>query len=290
MEPLISIITTTHNIVEKGQADDFTLQCSLLDLQTYQAIEHIVIDKASTDETPELLKDFKNKGYIDFYSEPDMNKFDAYNKGIMRAKGKYIAFLSCDDFFHDITALFDLVAWMEAQQADYTFSTSYCRHPKDFVFRFVPSIYNAFQVSPCPRQCMFFKKEVLEKENGFDTKFRYLSDYDLVIRLIMKQYRGVYFNMNYTTYKLGEKMYENEAAGNIEAKAIFSKNYKPIYPNLTDEILDKMVSVSEFPKDLLDKLVTYFPEGDKDMFYEKCKQMNKIRSDAAKNKQINERE
>lgn len=290
MEPLISIITTTHNIVEKDQADDFTLQCNLLDMQTYPAIEHIVIDKASTDETAFLLKDFKNKGYIDFYSEPDINKFDAYNKGIQRAKGKYITFLSCDDFFHDITALFDLVMVLESTQADFSFSTSYCRHPKDFVFRFVPSMLNVFQVSPCPRQCMFFKKEVLEKEGGFDTKFRYLSDYDLIIRLIMKKYKGIFFNQNYTTYKLGQQMYENESAGNNEARAIFLKNYKPIYPNITDEILYKMVEFSEFPQELLDKLVKYFPDGDRELFYEKSKQMNKIRSDAKINRQNSERE
>lgn len=290
MDPLVSIITTTHNIVENGMADDFTMQCSLLDKQTYPEIEHIVIDKASTDDTTVLLKDFKNQGYIEFYSEPDMNKFDAYNKGILKANGKYIAFLSCDDFYHDITAIYNLVLLMETENADFSFSPSYCRHPKGFVFRFMPSMHNVFQVSPCSRQSMFFKKEVLEKENGFDTKFRFLSDYDLVIRLMMKKYKGVFFPMNYTTYKLGQKMYENEPAGNIEAKAIFLKNYKPIYPDLTDDILEKMVSVSEFPKELLDKLVTYFPKGDKDLFYEKCEQMKKIRTDAVNNKNSNERE
>ena len=80
-------------------------------------------------------------------------------------------------------------------------------------------------------------------------------------------------------------MYENEMAGNNDAKGIFLKNYKPIYPNLSEDILDKMVSISEFPKELLDKLATYFPEGDRDLFFEKCKQMNKIRSEAVKAKQ-----
>ena len=62
MDPLVSIITPTLNIVEKGQADAFNLLVSLLELQTYHRIEHIVIDGGSTDETVELLKDYKNKG------------------------------------------------------------------------------------------------------------------------------------------------------------------------------------------------------------------------------------
>lgn len=281
MEPLISIITTTHNIVENGQADDFNLMVTLLDMQTYPNIEHIVIDNASTDETAELLKDYKNKGYINFYSEKDLNKFDGYNKGILRAQGKYVTFLSCDDFIHDITALADLVNLMEIENADFSFSPAYCRHPENFTFLYMPSMHNAFQVMPCSRQCMFFKKSVLEKENYFDTKFRYMADYDLIIRLMMKRYKPVFFNHNYLTYKLGEKIYNDPKCGENDAKMIFLKNYKSLY-QLNEEMLSKMVTVSEFPKPLLDKFVTVFPESDWEMFYERCEQMHQMRLSAYK--------
>ena len=119
MDPLVSIVTPTLNIVENGQADAFNLLVSLLELQTYQRIEHIVIDGASTDETVDLLKDYKNKGYINFYSEKDTGKYHALNKGIMRAKGKYIAFISCDDFYHDIMAIGSAVETLESQKADF---------------------------------------------------------------------------------------------------------------------------------------------------------------------------
>lgn len=279
MEPLVSIITTTHNIVENGQADDFSLLVTLLDMQTYPNIEHIVIDNASTDDTVVLLKDYKNKGYINFFSERDTGKFNGYNKGILRAKGKYLSFISCDDFYHDITAIQDLVNLMEAENADFSFSPSYCRHAEGFVFLFVPAMFNAFQVMPCPRQCMFFKKSVLEKENYFDEKFKLMADYDLIIRLMMKKYKAVFFEQNYTTYKLGEKLNENPARGNDEARMIFYKNYRSLYP-LNDEILDRMVNISEFPKELLAKLATRFPEEDKDLFYERYEQMHELRLNA----------
>ena len=60
MEPILSVIITTHNIVEKDKVDDFNLLITLLSKQTYPEIEIIVIDKASTDETNVLLKDYKN--------------------------------------------------------------------------------------------------------------------------------------------------------------------------------------------------------------------------------------
>ena len=279
MEPLISIITTTHNIVENGQADDFNLLVTLLDMQTYPNIEHIVIDNASTDDTVVLLKDYKNKGYINFFSERDNGKFDGYNKGILHARGKYIAFLSCDDFLHDITALQDLVRLMELENADFSVSPSYCRHPEDFVFLYAPSMFNVFQVMPCPRQCMFFKKAVLDKENGFDTKFKYMADFDLMIRLVMKKYKPVYFNRNYLTYKLGEVLYKEPQLGDNDAKMIFLKNYRSLYP-LNDELLDRMVKTSYLPKELIEKFATRFPEEDKELFMERCEQMHQLRLNA----------
>ncbi len=281
MEPFVSIITTTHNIVEKGQADDFNLLVTLLDMQTYSNIEHIVIDNASTDDTVVLLKDYKNKGYIQFYSEKDTGKFNGYNKGILRAKGKYISFISCDDFYHDITAIQDMVNLMEAENGDFSFSPSYCRHPEGFVFLFVPAMYNAFQVMPCPRQCMFFKKSVLEKEGYFDEKFKLMSDYDLIIRLMLKKYKAVFLNQNYTTYKLGEKLNANPQTGDNEAKAIFYKNYRTLYP-LNEDILDRMVKISEFPGELLEKLATRFDAEDRDLFFERYQQMHELRLNAFK--------
>lgn len=97
-EPEFTVITPTYNIVDNNQADDFTLLVSLLGKQTYPYIEHIIIDNNSQDGTVDFLKEYKNSGYISFFSEPDRGKFDAMNKGILRAKGKYIGFLSCDDF------------------------------------------------------------------------------------------------------------------------------------------------------------------------------------------------
>lgn len=276
MDPKFTIITTTKNIIDKDQTDDFYLQVNLLDKQTYPEIEHIVIDGASTDETDVLLKEYKTKGYINFYSERDTSKVQAYNKGIMRAKGKYICFLSVDDFFHDITAIQDVVNLMEANNADFSFSPAYCRHPEGFVFLFQPAMHNAFQVMPCARQGMVFKRSVLEKENYFDEKFKILSEYDMIIRLMMKKYHGIYFDGNYTTYKLGERAFENPDKAMQECKSIFYKNYKNLV-RLDDQILEYMAEVSEFPRELLEKLADCYPAEDREIFFERCEEMHKLR-------------
>ena len=287
-EPEVTIITPTSNIVDKGQADDFTLLVNLLDRQTYEFVDHLIIDNASQDGTEVLLKEYKNSGFLTFYSEPDRGKFDAMNKGLLRAKGKYVAFLSCDDFYHDITGIADVVNVMEEEDADFCFFPSYCCHPEGYVFQFIPAMLNTFQVAPCPRQAMFFKKSVLNELRGFDEKFKLLADYDLVIRLVLGGCKGVLFDGNIVTCKLGEQVSKNTTQVEAECNHIFYKNYKNMYP-MSNEVLDRMVKFSEIPKPLLDKLAMKFPSEDKDLFYEKYQQMYELRMEAVKNLRQQER-
>lgn len=287
-EPEVTIITPTSNIVDKGQADDFTLLVNLLDRQTYEFVDHLIIDNASQDGTEVLLKEYKNSGFLTFYSEPDRGKFDAMNKGLLRAKGKYVAFLSCDDFYHDITGIADVVNVMEEEDADFCFFPSYCCHPEGYVFQFIPAMLNTFQVAPCPRQAMFFKKSVLNELRGFDEKFKLLADYDLVIRLVLGGYKGVLFDGNIVTCKLGEQVSKNTTQVEAECNHIFYKNYKNMY-QMSNEVLDRMVKFSEIPKPLLDKLAMKFPSEDRDLFYEKYQQMYELRMEAVKNLRQQER-
>ena len=52
-----------------------------------------------------------------------------------------------------------------------------------------------------------------------------------------------------------------------------------LYP-LTESVLDKMAKYSEFPRPLLEKLAQYFPEADRELFFDRCEQMHQIRVNA----------
>jgi glycosyltransferase involved in cell wall biosynthesis len=278
-EPQFTVITTTSNIVEQEKADDFTLLINLLARQTYEYLDHIVIDNASNDGTEVLLKEYKNSGYIDFFSEPDRGKFEAMNKGLLRAKGEYVSFLSCDDFYHDITGIADVVNLMEAEEADFCFFPSYCRHPEGYVFQFVPAMLNTFQVPPCPRQAVVFRKSALSEIGAFDEKFKLLADYDLMIRLVMEGYKGIFFDGNIVTCNVGEQALKHVTQTEAETSHIFHKNYRNLY-NLSDQALERMVKISEIPKPLLDKLSAKFPREDRELFYERYEQMYNLRREA----------
>ena len=280
-EPQVTVITPTSNIVDAEKADDFTLLINLLVRQTYEYLDHLIIDNASNDGTEVLLKEYKNAGYLEFFSEPDRGKFEAMNKGLLRAKGEYVSFLSCDDFYHDITGIADVVNVMESEQADFCFFPSYCRHPEGYTFLFVPAMLNTFQVMPCPRQAIMFRKSTLAEVGAFDEKFKIMADYDLVIRLVLNGYKGVMFDGNIVTCNVGEQALTHSTQAEAESSHIFYKNYRNYY-NLSDQALERMVKLSEIPRPLLTKLATKFPPEDRDLFFERYEQMYNMRLEAAR--------
>ncbi len=94
MRPLVSIITPVLNRVE-------TMRTCLASVarQTYQPIEHIVVDGGSTDGTLELVEAHRASHRFQWISEPDKGMYDAINKGMSLAQGDVLAYLNSDDLY-----------------------------------------------------------------------------------------------------------------------------------------------------------------------------------------------
>lgn len=82
--------------------------------QSYPNIEHIVIDGASSDGTPELIRE--RFPHVRLTSEPDRGIYDAMNKGICQATGEFLWFLNAGDSFRTDTSVEDVVNWALAQE------------------------------------------------------------------------------------------------------------------------------------------------------------------------------
>jgi glycosyltransferase involved in cell wall biosynthesis len=88
---LVTIIIVTYN-AEKHIGDVLESLISRINEQT----EVIIIDGLSTDNTINIIKKYQK--YISkFISEKDSGIYDAMNKGVSMASGKYILFLGADD-------------------------------------------------------------------------------------------------------------------------------------------------------------------------------------------------
>lgn len=93
--PKISVITVCRNALGPLKK---TVE-SVIRL-SYDNIEYVVIDGASTDGSREYLESLGDKIDI-LVSEPDKGIYDAMNKGIARASGEWLIFMNAGDTFAD---------------------------------------------------------------------------------------------------------------------------------------------------------------------------------------------
>ena len=88
---LVSIIIATFNAGKNLEA----CLASIAE-QSVKGLEIVVIDGGSTDETISILKKWNHSG-LSWISEPDKGIYDALNKGVRRARGRWMYFLGSDD-------------------------------------------------------------------------------------------------------------------------------------------------------------------------------------------------
>lgn len=90
---LEGIVKTHASLAHLAQADDISF-------------EWIVVDGGSNDGTREYLENLNGIYNLRFVSEPDNGIYDAMNKGIAMAQGKFALFLNSGDIFHQDAANF----------------------------------------------------------------------------------------------------------------------------------------------------------------------------------------
>lgn len=181
--PHISIITITYNAAD-------TLPPTLQSVagQTYDDYEHIIVDGASKDGTPEMARSFPNPR-VRVVSEPDKGLYDAMNKGLRLARGQFILFLNAGDSFSapDILAKY---ASLADDNADIIYSDTMLvdsarrevapRHlsaPARLTFR---SFSKGMLVC---HQAFMMRRELAPE---YDTRYRFSADYDWTVRCLRK--------------------------------------------------------------------------------------------------------
>ena len=251
--PKVTIITVTYNLITQGRKSYFLQMIDSVKSQTYNNIEHIIIDGASQDETLELIKSTGLK----YISEPDNGIYYAMNKGITLAKGKYICFMNSDDYFSDVDAVKYTIEKLEKENADYSFATAkIIDGAGKELYVLKPNIYGVFSKMPFCHQTMFTKTEVLKKEGMFDLAFKSAADYDLVIRLVLKKYKFAEIKQNIVTYRAtGESVINIEKSRQEQVK-IYKKLYSK-YVNLTNNEYENILIKNTIPFKLLFALKIY---------------------------------
>ena len=166
--------------------------------QTHRDVEHIVVDGASTDGTLELLQQHRG-GISTLISERDQGLYFAMNKGIAAATGDYLGFLNSDDVYHHDRVLATIAHALTSHQADAAHADLIYvgrDNPSRVVryWRSRPYSPGMFEAGWHPAHpTLFVKTRLLKEMGGFDTRYRYHADFDLMVRLFVeRQITSVY--------------------------------------------------------------------------------------------------
>lgn len=200
--PVVSIVTVVKDIVRSNRVEDLKRCIESVQRQSYQHIEHLIVDGGSDDGTLEILNRFGLEGAVKVHSSPDNGIWDAMNKGVKLASGEFVNFLNSDDCFCDDRAVQIAVEMLVREKSDWFFSGAAVIRADGSDFMFPTSIYGVFSCLGIVHQTVFVRKGILEAADPFATPYRTKENY-LFMLLVMNGFRYSYFPGSLVHYKEG---------------------------------------------------------------------------------------
>lgn len=171
--PLFTVITVvfnSQNSIEK------TIE-SVLN-QSFTNYEYIIIDGGSTDLTINILN--KNSKRINkIISEKDKGIYDAMNKGITLARGKWINFLNAGDVFTDTDTLLNTSIAIEKNNTCNLFYINFIVN--DRLYTPLLNLRYLLNNMIC-HQSLFYHYSLFSKYN-FDINLELASDYKHLLKI-----------------------------------------------------------------------------------------------------------
>lgn len=195
-EPLVSVILPVYNCAGfVGKTIE-----SILD-QTYQNMEIIIVDDASTDYTLELIRSYQDFRIKVISCEKNRNVVHSSNVGFKMAKGKYVALIGHDDLWKQ-DKLEKQIAFLEEHPSYSICFTRMDVIDDDLMICKESHLYQVFSETNrtakawirklfmegnyfcAPSACI--RKEVFDRVGYYRYALVQLQDYDLWLRLFLE--------------------------------------------------------------------------------------------------------
>tara|TARA_B100001057_G_scaffold497906_1_gene603365 strand:- start:4396 stop:5223 length:828 start_codon:yes stop_codon:yes gene_type:complete len=222
--PILSVITVVRNCVD-------VIENTILSVinQSYSNIEYIIIDGSSSDGTKDIIKNYDDK--IDlFISETDNGIYDAMNKGISNANGKYVNFMNAGDVFfnNNICQLF--ADQILKKEFDVYYGDVIARNNKNNLEMLVKAknINKIYSGMIFCHQSTFIKLSNL-KETPFDLKYSIVADYNQILSLFLKKKTFCYVHNTMAKVLIGGVSYSNPNTIIQQIKVVHSHKPYSIY-------------------------------------------------------------
>jgi len=168
-DPLVSIITVTFN------AEDHILKTiESVREQVSSEFEYIVVDGGSSDSTLDIVKGARVADLV--VSEKDRGLYDAMNKGVGFASGRYLLFINADDFLYDKYVIHRMERFLSNSTVDIFYGSAIQTY-QEKCLKYSPRELSTFwKGMPFSHQAAFIRREYHLK-NKYDLSLKISSDY-----------------------------------------------------------------------------------------------------------------
>jgi glycosyltransferase involved in cell wall biosynthesis len=171
--PEFTIITVTLN-------SENTLQRCInsLNAQNFKDFEYIIVDGVSRDSTLQIIDN--NRDLVDsLISEVDSGLYDAMNKGISIARGRFVGILNSDDEFLPET-LYLVSKHLESNPDSQVVYGDLLMGESMTEVLVVP--FDEISRRMIPHPTVFVSLETYRKHGVFNTEYEVAADYELMLR------------------------------------------------------------------------------------------------------------
>ncbi len=248
-KPTISVVITCYNYGKYlSGALDSVLSQSLSDY------EIVLVNDGSTDDTDKIVRSYLRKGRFVYVKQENKGQARAKNVGILRSRGRFVAFLDADDLWAE-DKLEKQMALFDKKEAGVVYSglryideegNKLPDQPREgcLAFRSGYVVNYLFMDNFVPFSASIVRRECFEKVGLFDETLSMGIDWDLWLRI------SVYYKFEYVDEPL--LIYRKGHTGQM------SKNTE-VRHACSDIIMDKFLKANPelLPKEVVRKAYGY---------------------------------
>lgn len=254
---LVSIISPSLN---SRQYLPRLLAC--LSQQTYQLVEHIIVDGQSTDGSQEFLKRVDPTSHR-LIVHKDQSMYEAINRGIKASKGEILGYLNVDDLYFPTTLAIVVNCFAKQPLVDIVFGDviSIDEAKKHFsLYGYASHQYTASRLAldqSIGQPSVFFRRRVIDKIGLFDDHLKLVADLEYWMRAAAKKLKFKKINQFLSLDCRHEGMLRDERHRELtqELARVRDKYFK--YPNWLRSFFSRR---NYWEKMLIEKSLEYFTD------------------------------
>lgn len=215
--------------------------------QSYIDIEYIIIDGASSDNSLNIIKEYKNN-ISTIISEPDNGIYEGINKGIRQATGDIIGLLHSDDLLYSKDTVDHIVSAFIEKNADIVYGNGLFVNEQNsrIVRNWISGTYSKKKMKrgwlPL-HPTVYIKKEYFDQLGYYDESFKISADSEFLVRYFYENNLNIYYLNEYIVrMRMGgasTKLSKNKQKWEEDFRLYKQHNFNP-YISLMGKILSKI--------------------------------------------------